>query len=102
MRTAFEVLGASLGAPDALFGGGRYDGLVEELGGPAVPGFGFACGLDRLVLSLPEPSGPSREVPDVFVAALGGAAWGGGPLLVRAPPRGGLLGGGGAGPREGL
>jgi len=83
MRTTFEVLGASLGAQDALLGGGRYDGLVEELGGPAVPGFGFACGLDRLVLSLPEPSGPSREVPDVFVAALGDAAWERALLLVR-------------------
>ncbi len=62
-RTAFEVTAAGLGAQDALLGGGRYDDLIKELGGPALPGFGFGIGLDRLVLAMehadPPPSRPS-------------------------------------------
>src|SRR4029078_9442609 len=53
-RTTFEILGQSLGAQNALLGGGRYDGLVKDLGGPDRPGIGFAAGLERLVLALPE------------------------------------------------
>jgi histidyl-tRNA synthetase len=74
-RTTFEVLGASLGAQNALLGGGRYDGLVKSLGGPAVPGFGFASGVDRLVLSLGEQAEGMRQGPDLFVATLGEPAW---------------------------
>jgi len=74
-RTTFEVLGASLGAQNALLGGGRYDGLVKSLGGPAVPGFGFASGVDRLVLSLPEETQEKRRGPDLFIATLGAEAW---------------------------
>jgi histidyl-tRNA synthetase len=51
-RTAFEIQDASLGAQSAVCGGGRYDGLVEEIGGPATPGIGFAMGLERLLISL--------------------------------------------------
>ena len=51
-RTAFEFTHGALGAQNAILGGGRYDGLSEALGGPAVPGIGFAIGEDRLVLSL--------------------------------------------------
>src|SRR5207247_8997494 len=51
-RTAFEVHDRSLGAQSALGGGGRYDGLIEDLGGPATPGVGFSIGLDRAVLVL--------------------------------------------------
>jgi histidyl-tRNA synthetase len=62
-RTAFEVTAAGLGAQDALLGGGRYDDLIKELGGPALPGFGFGIGLDRLVLAMEHadwaPSSPS-------------------------------------------
>jgi histidyl-tRNA synthetase len=83
MRTTFEVDGASLGAQNALLGGGRYDGLVKELGGPDVPGFGFASGLDRLVLSLPEESSAEPQGPSLFVAAIGSAAWERALLLVR-------------------
>ncbi|MDH3592934.1 MAG: histidine--tRNA ligase, partial [Planctomycetota bacterium] len=50
VRTVFEVLGEDLGAQNAILGGGRYDGLVEELGGPDVPGFGFAIGTERLLI----------------------------------------------------
>jgi len=49
-KTAFEVMSADLGAQSALLGGGRYDGLVKQLGGPDVPGFGWAIGLDRLAM----------------------------------------------------
>ncbi len=53
-RTAFEVHDDSLGAQSALGGGGRYDGLIEELGGPPTPGVGFAVGLDRTLLVMEE------------------------------------------------
>jgi histidyl-tRNA synthetase len=49
-RTAFEVHDRSLGAQSTLGGGGRYDGLIEELGGPSTPGVGFSIGLDRALL----------------------------------------------------
>lgn len=75
-RTVFELIGLDLGAQDALGGGGRYDGLVEECGGPPTPAVGFAVGMERLLLSL-EARGalPSEEsAPYVYVAALGDAA----------------------------
>ena len=52
-HTVFEILSEALGAQDAIVGGGRYDGLVHDLGGPEVPGVGFAMGEDRLVDVLP-------------------------------------------------
>jgi histidyl-tRNA synthetase len=54
-RTVFEVISKDLGAQDAILGGGRYDGLVESLGGPAVPAIGFAIGEDRLLQVAPFP-----------------------------------------------
>jgi histidyl-tRNA synthetase len=51
-RTVFEVIQGNIGAPSTILGGGRYDGLVAELGGPAVPGVGMAIGLERLILSM--------------------------------------------------
>ena len=73
-RTAFEFVAGGLGSQDAVGGGGRYDGLAEVLGGPHVPGIGFALGLDRIMLSL----GPERaeaEAPVVaYIVALGSAA----------------------------
>jgi len=69
-RTTFEVLGRTLGAQNALLGGGRYDGLVKSLGGPDRTGIGFAAGLERLVLALPEGRG-AEAPPVVFVAAVG-------------------------------
>jgi histidyl-tRNA synthetase len=78
VRTAFEITAPGLGSQDAVGGGGRYDGLVEVLGGPPTPGIGFAFGLERLVLAA-EASGASTPAtpvtrPDVFVAAVGDAA----------------------------
>ena len=71
-RTAFEVHDASLGAQSALGGGGRYDGLIEQLGGPPTPGVGFAIGLDRTLL-LMEERGLTTESPDaVCVVAMDG------------------------------
>jgi histidyl-tRNA synthetase len=55
-RTVFEVVSADLGAQDAILGGGRYDNLVETLGGPALPAIGFAIGEDRLVQAAPRPA----------------------------------------------
>jgi histidyl-tRNA synthetase len=76
VRTAFEIVSGELGAQNALVGGGRYDGLSEILGGPRAPGFGFAMGVDRLVMIL--PAQVCAEIgyrPDVFVAYLGDAAF---------------------------
>ena len=54
MRTTFEITAPGLGSQNAVCGGGRYDGLVELLGGPPTKGIGFAIGTDRLMLSLAE------------------------------------------------
>jgi histidyl-tRNA synthetase len=69
-RTAFEILAPGLGAQNAIGGGGRYDGLVHELGGPDVAGVGFALGMERLVLALEDREFPSA-VLEFFVAPLG-------------------------------
>jgi histidyl-tRNA synthetase len=69
-RTAFEVLAPELGAQNSVLGGGRYDGLSEEIGGPPVPGFGFAVGEDRLVMMLQGNAPHQRQAPDLFIAAL--------------------------------
>ncbi|MGD0828656.1 MAG: histidine--tRNA ligase [Desulfobaccales bacterium] len=72
--TAFEVVAPGLGAQDAVAGGGRYNALSQQLGGPALPAVGFAIGQDRLLEVLPrDPLGQDREFK-VFLAALGGAA----------------------------
>jgi len=71
-RTVFEVLSARLGSQNAILGGGRYDGLVADLGGPAVPGFGFAMGMERAVLLLDE-SRVLRPRPDAILVPLGAA-----------------------------
>ncbi len=69
-RTVFEVHAANLGAQNAVGGGGRYDQLVRELGGPQTPSIGFSIGMDRLVMTTGEPlpaGGP--PAPDVYVVA---------------------------------
>ena len=68
-RTAFEFIDEAIGAKSSIVGGGRYDGLIEELGGPPTPGIGFGAGIERLLLSL-EAAGVSAaaEEIDVFVA----------------------------------
>ena len=71
-RTTFEVIAEGLGSQNAVCGGGRYDGLVELLGGPPTKGIGFAIGSDRAILSIQE-SGNLLQLPnlDVFVAWMG-------------------------------
>lgn len=72
-RTTFEMVTNSLGAQNAVAAGGRYDGLIREIGGPDQPGIGFAMGLERLVLLKGEASIPPQR-PDLFIAALGDEA----------------------------
>ncbi len=62
VRTTFELLTTALGAQNAVAGGGRYDGLIEQLGGPADPGIGFAIGLERVVLLLGEEGASGRPL----------------------------------------
>src|SRR5262249_58206825 len=69
-RTAFEVHAASLGAQNAVGGGGRYDQLVQEFGGPATPAIGFSIGMERLLLAAGESDPGAGRGPDVCVVAL--------------------------------
>jgi histidyl-tRNA synthetase len=74
-HTAFEITSSQLGAQATVCGGGRYDGLVEQLGGPATPAVGWAMGLERLVLLLSRTHGvPPTPPPDLFVISRGEAA----------------------------
>jgi histidyl-tRNA synthetase len=75
-KTAFEIEASGIGAQSSVCGGGRYDHLIQEIGGPETPGMGFAMGLERLLLIM-EAQGapiPAWEGYDVFVAALGAEA----------------------------
>jgi histidyl-tRNA synthetase len=74
MRTTFEVITDRLGAQSAVGGGGRYNGLVQDLGGPDLPGIGFAIGMERLILLLQQEQSADRRAPKIFVASLGPAA----------------------------
>lgn len=76
VRTAFEIVSGDLGAQNALVGGGRYDGLSEVLGGPPVQAIGFALGLDRLTMILPQHQRDSGNwKPELFLAYKGDAAF---------------------------
>jgi len=79
MRTTFEITAQGLGSQNAVCGGGRYDGLVELLGGPPTKGIGFAIGEDRLILSLQETKdsslGTGRRSPLVYIAWMGTNAY---------------------------
>ncbi|MFL5952306.1 MAG: histidine--tRNA ligase [Gaiellaceae bacterium] len=68
-RTTFEFKSDDLGAQDTICGGGRYDGLIEEIGGPPTPGIGFGAGVERLVLSVPGGEREERPVDVYFVTA---------------------------------
>jgi len=82
MRTTFEITAPGLGAQNAVCGGGRYDGLVELLGGPKdVKGIGFALGTDRLILALQEAGkGAAPHALDAYIAWMGASAY---PVAVR-------------------
>jgi histidyl-tRNA synthetase len=68
-RTTFEMVTGLLGSQSAVAAGGRYDGLISQLGGPSIPGIGFAMGVERVALLLGEKDF-SRQ-PDLFIATLG-------------------------------
>jgi histidyl-tRNA synthetase len=70
--TSFEITSTHLGAQNAVGAGGRYDGLVETLGGPSVPAIGFAIGLERVALMLPQSPSSSLHECLYYVAAFGG------------------------------
>jgi histidyl-tRNA synthetase len=76
MRTTFEITAPGLGSQNAVCGGGRYDGLVELLGGPPTKGIGFAIGTDRVILALQEAGqGEAKRSVDILVAWMGAAAY---------------------------
>src|SRR5713226_2068286 len=75
-RTTFEWTSNRLGSQNAVAAGGRYDGLVEDLGGPPTPGVGFALGMERLVLLLGMKETPKASRPHLYVAWVGKAARG--------------------------
>lgn len=75
-KTAFEFVTTKIGAQGTVCGGGRYDHLVEELGGPPIPGVGFGLGIERLLLLMEanQIEIPEENKPEVFVAVVGEAA----------------------------
>ncbi len=73
-HTAFEIISDDLGAQATVCGGGRYDGLVEELGGAPTPAVGWAIGLERLIILLQQLSKPPGKVLDFYVVSRGEAA----------------------------
>ena len=73
-RTAYEAIATSgLGSQSTIAGGGRYDGLVRELGGPDIPGIGFAAGVERMALLLAQQGKEAAAKPALFIAPLGEA-----------------------------
>jgi histidyl-tRNA synthetase len=83
-RTTFEITSSALGAQNTLIGGGRYDGLAQALEGPPTQGFGFALGLERLLLILQRSSNVAMGPPlQLFLAPLGEAAFDKAALLAR-------------------
>jgi len=90
-RTTFELTTDLLGAQSAIGAGGRYDGLVRQLGGPDLPGIGFAMGIERLILLLGQTGAPAPPAgPDLFLIALGEEAAGKGFGLAHALRRQGM------------
>lgn len=75
-RTVFEYQFTGIGAQNALGGGGRYDGLIESVGGPSLSGLGFAMGINRLILAMEQTgaSYPEQPKPTLYIAALGAPA----------------------------
>ena len=70
-RTTFEFKDEAIGAKDTICGGGRYDGLVEAIGGPPTPGIGFGAGIERLLLSIGERDRPREEIDAFFIVGEG-------------------------------
>jgi len=70
-HTVFEVISNNLGAKSAILGGGRYNGLIQQLGGPPTPSFGWSIGLDRLVMLLQQKYGDAKSTVPVLLITLG-------------------------------
>ncbi len=75
-RTVFEFITEGIGAQSTVCGGGRYDGLVQQIGGPALSGIGFAAGINRLILSMQNGSAfnEEKDFVSLYIAALGESA----------------------------
>ena len=73
-HTAFEIQSADLGAQATVCGGGRYDGLVEQLGGPSTPAVGWAIGMERLILLLQQLQSPPISAPNFYFVSRGATA----------------------------
>ena len=73
-RTIFEIQANSLGSQNALCGGGRYDYLVEELGGPYTPAIGFAAGLERLIMAMNINNNEIIKNPNIYIISIGDEA----------------------------
>ena len=75
-RTVFEIIAPDIGAQSAVGGGGRYDGLIQEVGGPATPGIGFGMGMERLMMALESRALLPKDLDPkpVYVASMGDAA----------------------------
>ncbi|NCP11106.1 MAG: histidine--tRNA ligase [Sphingomonadales bacterium] len=86
-HTAFEFITNRLGAQGTVIGGGRYDGLIETLGGPATPAVGWAAGIERLAMLIDAPAG---DAPDVVLVPLGEAAENRAIALIAALRRAGI------------
>ena len=82
-HTAFEITSNQLGAQATVCGGGRYDGLVEQLGGPSTPAVGWALGMERLVLLLSELDASQPAAPDLYLVNRGAVAEAGALVLAR-------------------
>jgi histidyl-tRNA synthetase len=75
-RTVFEFIAEGIGAQSTVGGGGRYDGLIEEVGGPKLPGMGFAMGITRMILAM-QQSGvviSDESKPTLYIASMGDGA----------------------------
>ena len=73
-QTVFEITSSLLGSQNALCGGGRYDGLIEELGGSPTPAIGFAAGIERLILATNIDEIISKPHPDIYMVTMGNKA----------------------------
>ncbi|MFZ1888750.1 MAG: histidine--tRNA ligase [Candidatus Binataceae bacterium] len=89
-RTAFEFMAEGLGAQSTVIGGGRYDGLVEAMGGAAIAGIGFGMGVDRMAIALEAAGLVPAAPPDAMVIAMGASALANAVAMVRELRRNGL------------
>ncbi|ACB52323.1 histidyl-tRNA synthetase [Crocosphaera subtropica ATCC 51142] len=89
-HTAFEMISDDLGAQATVCGGGRYDGLVEELGGNPTPAVGWAIGMERLIILLKQLQSSPDMTPDIYIVSRGEAAEGQGLILAQKLRKEGL------------